>query len=557
VDSEPATREAFAAGFAAADAADPAVSVIADYVPPGPDFPTADIDPSVRTAERVLVAGLAVFGTVVALGGLLVVGQALARHHATRREAQWIERALGLTPVERVAARVLVGALGAALAGVVGAAVAVTAGWLEPLGSQARFEPAPGFRPPWAIAFGGGIGLAVLFVLLTAAAAALAGTRRRRRGRPLPQAAWIGRWPALVLGVRMAWSGRGGVPVLATVLGAGVAIAGIVATATFGAGLARLVETPARYGEAADLTLIDARAPDIAALVTDDRVADLDLVRSAAVQLAGDTAAVDALAFESLKGALPVETVAGRPASAPGEIAMGPRSAQRLGMAPGGRVEVVGPAGPVPLTVTGVVVVRSEERSPLGDAVLVVPEQLAALALTTPIVDATIRAAPGHAEALFGELSGHLEVFLPAVPDEVRNLADLRLLPELLAAVLAVATAAGLAHVLLTAGRRRAHDVAVLAVLGATPAQVRAAVAVMAVATVLPALVVGVPLGLAGGRVLWWHVATATGVAGDVALPGPLLIAVPPVALLVALVLAAGPALRVTRTPPAALLAAE
>ena len=184
VDDRQATRDAFVAGLAAAEAADPTVSVIADYVPPGPGFPTAETDPSVSTAERVLVAGLAVFGTVLALGGLLIVGQGLVRHHAARREAQWIERALGLTPAERVVARVLVGVLGAVLAGLVGAAVAVAAGVLEPLGSQARFEPAPGFRPPWAIAVAGGIGLAVLFVLLTAAAAALAGTSRSRRSRP-------------------------------------------------------------------------------------------------------------------------------------------------------------------------------------------------------------------------------------------------------------------------------------------------------------------------------------------------------------------------------------
>jgi putative ABC transport system permease protein len=553
VDRDQTTRDAFAAGLAEADAADPAVSVITDYVPPGASYPTAETDPAVRTAEQVLVAGLAVFGVVVALGGLLVAGQGLVRHHAARREAQWIERALGLTPAERVAARVLVGVL----AGVVGAAVAVAAGRLEPLGSQARFEPEPGFRPSWAIALGGGAGLAVLFVLLTAGAAALAGTHRRRRARPVPQAAWGGRRPALVLGVRMAWSGRGGVPAVATVIGTGIAVAGIVATATFGAGLTRLVTTPERYGEPADLTLIDARPADVAALVADDRVTDLDLLRSAPVQFVADPSAVDAIAIERLKSALPVETVSGRAPTAPGEIAVGPRTAERLGLGEGMQVAVQGEHGPVTLTVTGLVVVRTEERTPLGDTALVVPEQLPPLALTNPIADAAVRAAPGHAEALFGELSQRLEVFLPERPDEVRNLDDLRLLPELLAGVLALAATAGLAHALLTAGRRHAHDLAVLAVLGATPGQVRGAVAVMGVATVLPALLVGVPLGLAGGRVLWWHVATATGVAGDVALPGPLLAAIVPVALLVALALAAGPALRVTRTPPAALLSSE
>ena len=152
-------------------------------------------------------------------------------------------------------------------------------------------------------------------------------------------------------------------------------------------------------------------------------------MHSAPVQLVGDAAAVDALAIDRLKGEIPVETVSGRPPVAPGEIAVGPRTAQRLGLVEGGRVEVVGPAGPVPLTVTGIVVVRSEERTPLGSAVLVVPEQLTPVALNTPILDAAVRAVPGHADVLFRELSSRLEVYPPEVPDEVRNLGDLRMLP--------------------------------------------------------------------------------------------------------------------------------
>jgi putative ABC transport system permease protein len=572
--TDPATRAAFAASLAAANAADGTPSELFGYIPPVPSFPTAEVDPAVRTAERVLVGGLAVFGVVLALGGLLVVGQGLLRHHAGRRATQQIELALGMTRAERLAARVLAASVGAAVAGVTGGAVAVAAGLLEPLGSQARFEPEPGFRAPWAIAIGGGLGLAALFLLLTAVTAAVAGTRPA----PRPSAAtargitWGRRWPALLVGVRLAWRGRrgrgAGLPVTATVLGAAVAIAAIVATMTFGASLARLVETPSRFGHAGDLTLVDARTADLGALVADERVAAVDLVTTVPARLTradartagappGAATRTDVYAYRSLKGDLPVETVSGREPAAPGEIGIGPRTANRLGVGVGDRIQVVHEvSGTRTLTVTGIVVVQPENLTPLGDAALVMPSELRSFTPGAPAASAHILAAPGQAQALFDELSQRLEIFPLEVPAEIRNLSDLLMLPEILAIVLALVAGAGVAHTLLTAARRNAHDVAVLAVLGGTPGQVRATLGVMAAATVLPALLLGVPLGLAVARVLWWEVATAIGVAGDLALPGPLLAAIVPAVLLAALLVALVPAERAARTPPATVLSA-
>jgi len=56
-------------------------------------FPTSEVAGSVITARTVLAGGLAVFATVVGLGGALVVGQGLVRHHAVRPESQHVERA--------------------------------------------------------------------------------------------------------------------------------------------------------------------------------------------------------------------------------------------------------------------------------------------------------------------------------------------------------------------------------------------------------------------------------------------------------------------------------
>lgn len=561
--TDPAAREAFSGALAAALAADPTPSPLDVLLRPEPVFPTSGVDPTLRAAQLLLVAGLTVFGTVVGLGGLLVVAQGLLRHHAARRDAQRIERALGLTLTERAVARVLAASVGAAVAGVTGAALGLAAGLLEPLGSQARFEPAPGFAPPWTIALLGGAGLALLFAAMTAGAAALV-ARRRTAVPPMPAThfARLGRLPAVLMGIGLAWRGpraAGGVRTAATVVGLALAVIGIVTTATFETSLQRLVDTPARYGVGSDLTVVDARESDVAELVADRRVAALDVVTTASVTLGDDAGPVPLLTVEHRKGALPVQTVAGRPAAAPGEIALGPRTADRLDVGVGDTVLARPFSGPGErLTVTGVVVYRGDAKDTLGEGGVVVPAQLRALAAEgSPLVNAYVLATPGRAEFLFRELSSRREVYRTAMPSEIRNLGDLLMLPELLAVVLAAVGGSAVVHVLLAAGRRHGRDLAVIAVLGATPGQVRATLAVAAAATVLPAVLVGVPVGLGVGRVVWSEVATSTGVAGDVAVPVALLAGISLMLLAGALLATVVPAGRAVRTPPAAVLAGE
>ena len=559
----PAARDAFAAALADAYAADPDTSPLDGLLRPQPAFPTSGVDPTVRAAQAVLLAGLVVFGVVVGLGGLLVVAQGLLRHHGGRRHVQRIERALGMTLVERAVARVLAGGVGALAAGVAGATVALASGLVEPLGSQARYEPAPGFRAPWAVALGGGLALALMFVAMTAVAAALV-ARPRRPVPPAPSSghAPLGRWPAVLAGVGLAWHGprsTGGVRTAATVAGLGLAVVAIVAAVTFQASLQRLVDTPERYGLTSDLTIVDAREPDVAELVADRRVAALDVVTSVPATFGDDARPLRLLSVEHRKGALPVETVAGRPAERLGEIALGPRTADRLGLGVGDSVAVRPVSGPpVALRVAGIVVYRGDSDDPLGEGGVVVPGQLRALATgAQPFVNAYLLATPGRADFLFRELSSRLEVHGTATPLEIRNLGDLLMLPEVLALVLAAVGGAAVVHVLLATGRRHGRDLAVLTVLGATPGQVRATLAVAALATVLPAVLVGVPVGLGVARIVWWEIATSTGVGGDVAVPVAVLVAIGPGLLVGALLAAAVPAARAVRTPPATVLAGE
>ena len=561
---DPSVLAAFTAALAQATAADPARSPLDFAWRPEPQFPTVGLDPTMRAAQLVMLVGLTVFGIVVGLGGVLVVAQGLMRHHGARRPAQRVERALGLTVAERATARVLAGALGAVVAGVVGAAIALAAGVIGPLGNQRRFEPTPGFRAPWATALLGGVGLAVLFLAMTAGAAAVVATRRPTV-TPLPSPGFttIGRLPPAVLcGLGLAWRGPravGGVRTTATVVGLALAVTGIVATVTIGASMQRLVDDPQRFGRNADLVLLDARKVDVDELVSDRRVAALDVVTSGQVLLGDDTGPVQLKAVEHRKGSLPVETVAGRPAATPGEIALEPRTAQRLGLGVGETVVARPAVGqPVPLLITGVVVFRGDVDDPLGEGGLVVPAQLPALARgTSSTVTTYVLATPGRAGFLFQEISTRLTVVRNVPPPAILNLEGLLPLPRVLAIVLALVGGAAVVHTLLAAGRRHGGDLAVMAVLGATPRQVRATLAVAAVATVLPALLVGLPIGLGLGRVVWWEVATSTGVGGDVNVPVVALAAVVVVLLAGALLATLVPAARAVRTPPAAALAGE
>jgi putative ABC transport system permease protein len=558
-DAGPVARRTFADAVAAVHAAGGRPTGPAAYVRPEPSFPTSEVDASVVTARRVLVGGLAIFAAVLGLGGFLVVGQGLVRHHAVSPENQEIERALGMTRRERTAARVAAGSVGAVVAGLVGGLIALSAGLLEPLGSLARFEPAPGFRPPWGIAVLGGCGLAVAFVATTAGAA-LAAVRRWRRPASSPTGRFgtrIGRRPVLLAGLGLAWRG-GGLRLALTVTGVAISIAGVIVAVAFGASLQQLVDTPARYGSAADLSVADARESDVAALTADPRVAALDLVHSVSVAMGADGIPRTVVAVEHRKGNLPIEVVTGSLPTGRSEIALGPRTASRLDAGVGDFVTVA-PSGaaPVVLLVTGIVVVQADTQNAFGEVGLVTGLQLQDLAAGGAAVTAEVLAAPGQAGPLLRELSSRLEVYPSGVPDEVRNLTELLFLPRLLAVVLTLVAGIGLVHSLLAAGRRHRHDLAVLSVLGATPGQVRDTLAVAAAGTVLPALVVGVPLGLGLARVLWWETATGVGVGGDLAVPVGLLVAIGPAVLAAALLASAVPAVRAARTPPAAVLAGE
>ena len=141
-------------------------------------------------------------------------------------------------------------------------------------------------------------------------------------------------------------------------------------------------------------------------------------------------------------------------------------------------------------------------------------------------------------------------------PNTVTNYAAIDATPEILAGVLAVLGLAVLAQFILTSARRRRRDFALLKVLGMFRRDL-SAVAFWQVATVTAvALVVGVPLGIAGGRWAWQLFADQAGLPPDAITSLPVLWMIP-VTLAVAALVALPPARSVARVPAAATLRSE
>jgi hypothetical protein len=144
-----------------------------------------------------------------------------------------------------------------------------------------------------------------------------------------------------------------------------------------------------------------------------------------------------------------------------------------------------------------------------------------------------------------------------ASPIELINFGESVNFPLLFGVALSLFGAATLVHLLLVSVSRRRAEAGLLKVLGFVRRQVAAVVTWQATAVILVGMVVGVPLGIAAGKVAWRLFATNVGVV-----PVEVVQAVPLVLLATAVLAATNllailPALRAARSHPADLLRAE
>ena len=141
-----------------------------------------------------------------------------------------------------------------------------------------------------------------------------------------------------------------------------------------------------------------------------------------------------------------------------------------------------------------------------------------------------------------------------AVPTDLVNFGQAVNFPVLLGVTLAIFGAAVLAHLLLVSVARRRREVAVLKVLGFVRTQVGAAVCWQSVTIAVVGIVLGLPLGIAAGRVIWRAFASNLGVVPVDIAPVRLILLFAIGVLLAGCLLAFVPAALAARTRPAVAL---
>ena len=556
----------------------------------------ADQATQAATAERAIrpqAVALALFALALALTTLLIIGQATARTVQGAAQDNGTLAALGMTRRQLFAASMAETAAATVAGALAAVAIAIAVSPLTPIGPARLAEPNPGVSVNAGVLAAGAAAIVVLLAARVAVTAwRLAGARpaadvaepSRRRPLLAERLSLAGVPLTVATGVRFALdpgTGRASVPVRSAMLGLAVAVAAVAGAATFGANLLRLVSTPSLYGQAWDISYdgqFDTITPKQFSQLTAHvpGITDVTFGTHGAVTIG--TTVIPAIGLAPGTGPTMSSTVLdGRPPATSGEIALGASVLRDLGLRVGQTVTVATPSGARPMLITGSAVFPYFGQGGFT------PTDAGQGAETTAAVlqplSAATNAPSGYNFALVSFAPGpgkqaHLAAFERAWqpvcasiqqttclitdqrPNTVNNYAAIDATPEILAGVLAVLGLTVLAQFLLASARRRRRDFALLKVLGMFRREL-SAVAFWQVATVTAvALVVGVPLGIAGGRWAWQLFADQAGLPPDSITPLPVLWMIP-ATLLVAALVALPPARSVARVPAAATLRSE
>jgi ABC-type lipoprotein release transport system permease subunit len=529
-----------------------------------------------QNAIDVTTVGLYASAAVAALAAIVGIAIALSREIALGDANQLTLSALGLRPRHRVLAAAAMG-IPIALVGAVGAVVAaVLASPIFPIGVAANAEPDPGLRFDGLTIGVGFVGIAavVLLVAVVAGVRAAQATRLPTEARITSLAARAsanaGAPPPVTVGVRFALDRgrqRHALPVRSSLLGSTFGVLVVVAVLMFSVGLHHLVTTPARYGWTWDLVGYDVRAkptggdcgPLDTSLVGNREFSAVASVCTGSVEVAGRP--VTAWGFGQLRGNVEPEIIAGRAPRTFGEVALGADTLAAVHRAVGGHVRIVGEAKATTFRIVGQTVFPGvSDPQSLADGAVFTAATLDRLGanggwnVVVKLAPGTDRDAAVRQQRRAASLGGPVTPTLPAEIDRVRQI---RGLPVVLAAFVALVALVAVGLALVSSLRRRRREFAVLKTLGFTRRQVRATVAWQASTVAAFGLVVGIPLGLLVGTFVWRRVANQLGISGDPTWPVLGVLVLIPAAIVAVNLVAAVPAARAARTRPAVVLRSE
>jgi predicted lysophospholipase L1 biosynthesis ABC-type transport system permease subunit len=386
-------------------------------------------------------------------------------------------------------------------------------------------------------------------------------------------------------------SGRQAVPVRATLLGSIAAVTAVIAAAVFGASLTGLVTHPVRYGWNWQI-LIQAEGgygnftPGVMNRLVGGQPTVAAWSSFGFSQLTIDNRIVPVLGLQRDRGSLEPPTSSGRALSDNGQIELGAVTLRQLGKKVGDTVLV----GRAPyrrrLTISGTVTLPSfgvaiSQHVSLGQGAMLSEQALLAVqGLDSPSPQSAAQSSQAAPSAVAIDLvpgtstaqrAALVRRITSANPDgapggtyelglhraraaAIVNATQMGGQPLALALGLAAAAMLSLALTVLTSVRRRRRELALLKTLGMTRRQLRAIVAWQTTLTLLIALIVGVPLGVAGGRWAWHGFAGSLGVVPVTVVPVLLLAAGCAAVILAGNLLASVPAAVAARTPAAGTL---
>jgi putative ABC transport system permease protein len=369
--------------------------------------------------------------------------------------------------------------------------------------------------------------------------------------------------------------------VRSALVGMVVAVAAVAAAVTFGANLLRLVDTPRLYGQDWDVAL-DLQFSTITPRQFDGLAARVPGITGWTFGFHGTlgigTAVVPAIGLAAGHGPLVTPTLlAGHAPRSPQQIVLGTSVLRQIGLHVGESV---------PVTASG----RQRHVQIVGSAVFpyfgegdFTPTDVGQGAETTAALLAAqanpvgngggynfvlVRFAPGSTvaadiadfERVTGSFCATVEqstcVVIDQRPNAVTDYALIDGTPEVLAGILAVLALAVLAQFVVASARQRRHDFAIMKVLGLLRRQLTAVSAWQVTTLAGLALLVGLPLGVAGGRWAWDLFAANVGLSPGAITPMPLLWMIP-VTLAAANAIALRPGQLIARLSPAAVLRAE
>jgi len=545
-----------------------------------------------RSAIDVVTVALAVFSAVAALAGLVAISQGVVRQLTLTADIVPTSTALGLTRRERAMALGLPSALAMVVGTVVGTVGAIAASPLFPLAVARRAEPRTGVQVDLAVLVGGAV---VVMVLLGAWIFAIARRRAVPTAAPPSLAAGsskrlfrIGPGATLApqLGARLALNrdrSSRRLPVRTAIAGAVVAVVGVVGVGVFVTSLDDTIARPDRWGwtwsSAPDANGTDDPLGALDSLAAEPDLTAVGVLFTSPTEINGQL--IHALTFDTIKGSIPPAVVAGRLPAGPGEVALGANTMRELGTDNGRSVMATttpSEARPdreeVPLEVVGRVVVPLLRNLDPGTGAVVTPDAFARL-IGVEAIDNLITGDPlaesnmvlryrpdAQGTTLEERLAAdhglaYSAYSRPHPPGRLDNLRDVTPIAVLLGLFFALLGLVGLVHALLVSVRRRRGDFAVLKTFGMLHRQLRRIVVSQALTIMAVGLLIGIPVGVAVGRLTWTASVEDLGMVDPATTPAGLIALVATAALLTAALVALIPGWMASRRAPARALRSE